>query len=320
MCAILIMLYHYTTRYFDIYFDKSYESDHIGIWWGCFAVSVFFMLSGFLTDYTYNDKVKAGEFIKKRLIRLYPAYIFAIIVTTVFTLIFAADKFIGIVPTFANLTVFQSFLGMKSVDGAYWTLSVELIFYIIFSFLILFGLVKWNDIMCFIWMAIIVIYSILDVCFKIPHIVSVVMNSIVLSNYAHMFIAGISLCRILNLTNREKQILNYMNLCVCLIYHFYKYSIQSGLFVFIFVILMVMSVKTNISCRYFKPVVFVAKISYPLYLIHQNVGYIIIYAFTNIVNSYVLGVLTAISVSIFLAFLIHEYLEKPIVNLIKNKI
>ena len=47
--AILVMLYHYTTRYLDVMYDMGAESSRIGIWWGCWAVSIFFILSGFLT-------------------------------------------------------------------------------------------------------------------------------------------------------------------------------------------------------------------------------------------------------------------------------
>ena len=58
ICAILIVLYHYTTRYLDIVYDCGAEKGHIGVWWGCWAVSAFFILSGLLTTLNIKAVIK----------------------------------------------------------------------------------------------------------------------------------------------------------------------------------------------------------------------------------------------------------------------
>ena len=59
--ALLIVLYHYTTQY-----EKSIghvEMYGVSIPWGCHAVYMFFMLSGFLIVYTYKENFNIVSFI-----------------------------------------------------------------------------------------------------------------------------------------------------------------------------------------------------------------------------------------------------------------
>ena len=311
--ALFIMLYHYTTRYFDIFHNKTFESDHIGLWWGCFAVSVFFMLSGYLTAYTYDDKVKPFEFIKKRVLRLYPSYISAIAVTTLFTLIFNSDAFIGVLPTISNLAIYQSLFGIANVDGAYWTLSVEMTFYIIFAVLILFRLIKRIDIINLLWILFIIFQQVFS--HSIPGIINSASKIIAITDYAHTFIIGVSLCRIIKKASYKSVILDFINLFACIAVQFRQFSAFRGIFLLIFVVLIAFFATKNIFIKFLKPLVFIANISYPLYLVHQNIGYMII----GIFDSYMVGVVVAIVISILIAFLIHHFIETPIVKIIKNK-
>lgn len=61
LACFFIMLYHFTTRFYDSYYNMNYQSLHIGVWWGYHAVAIFFVLSGFLTIYRLNDS-RAGAF------------------------------------------------------------------------------------------------------------------------------------------------------------------------------------------------------------------------------------------------------------------
>ena len=62
--ALLVMLYHYTSRYNDIIYLKAHSSWPINVSWGCYAVIMFFLISGFLTAYNIVNQESPGRFIK----------------------------------------------------------------------------------------------------------------------------------------------------------------------------------------------------------------------------------------------------------------
>lgn len=66
IAAILVMLYHYTTRYNQsIGHVKPYP---VNVPWGFMAVSVFFIISGFLTIMNLRENETALTFAYKRVI------------------------------------------------------------------------------------------------------------------------------------------------------------------------------------------------------------------------------------------------------------
>jgi len=316
--AILVLLYHYTTRYFDSYFGETFESDHVGLWWGCWAVSAFFILSGFLTVYNLKGNMSFWAFLKKRFIRLYPGYFFCVIITTLFTLVFAFEKFIGVFPTVMNFTVIQNLLGIESVDGAYWTLLCEIVFYFVVAFAILIKCEKHLDIISMIWLGIIACFSVVGNLIEIPGAVRSIFGVFVIEKYAHTFIAGISLYYILE-SGRRKWI-SIINLAVCILIHFCRFNIMSGVFVVICISMIIIFVKTEFSFKYDKPLIFLAGISFPLYLLHQNIGYIIMYKAYQLGFHYCVGLVAAIVVSLAIAFLVQNYFANPVGKYLKNKL
>jgi peptidoglycan/LPS O-acetylase OafA/YrhL len=98
---------------------------------GKFAVAVFFMISGFLIPSTLAAPgATLRRYATHRVFRLYPAYWLAIAVLV------AADVLTGhaarLVPaTLAvNLTMLQRFVGVPDAIGAFWTLQIEIVFYV----------------------------------------------------------------------------------------------------------------------------------------------------------------------------------------------
>jgi len=124
--AIAVMLYHYTTR-FDQLFGHV-ESYPIDVNYGSYGVLVFFLLSGYLTFKKAED-IKPVAFLKKRFLRLYPSFWVAMIITATLTYFFLPELSVSIKDFFLNLTMIPMYLGAESVDGAYWTMSCELAFY-----------------------------------------------------------------------------------------------------------------------------------------------------------------------------------------------
>jgi peptidoglycan/LPS O-acetylase OafA/YrhL len=99
---------------------------------GRIGVICFFLISGFVVPYSLGMKAKLGtkrKFIIRRFFRLFPAYWFSILVALVVGYLFQINY--GFNNVLSNLTMLQSFLGQAHMQGIYWTLQVELVFYIL---------------------------------------------------------------------------------------------------------------------------------------------------------------------------------------------
>ncbi len=305
--AVLVMLYHYTTRYFDVMYDMGAEHSHIGVWWGCWAVSVFFIISGFLTVANINDSLTVKKFAVKRVTRLYPAYWTAIILTTVVTYALNSTLKIDLVSTAFNFTMLQGFVGVPCVDGAYWTLRCELWFYVIIG-MTLFIKKKNYTVFATIWLMMIILQDWIFAIIGIDGALNTIAKLVLLSDWASTFIIGMSLYAVYN---NKKDYMAYLNLGLCLAIEFANRSLNRFVFTsFITALIYVLIVK-KIKFKYDKVLNFLAAISFPLYLIHQKIGYIIIQLIEKQLGSQEMGVVLASGVSILIAYLIHKFIEIP---------
>lgn len=132
--AILsVLVFHYTVRWappketVDLYgYDMAFPG------WlevGAFGVHLFFVISGLVITMTVLRSASVWEFAARRFARIYPAFV-AAAATTFVLMQFGPDKFrVGIWDLLANLVIDARILGYTPVDGAYWSLFVEVKFY-----------------------------------------------------------------------------------------------------------------------------------------------------------------------------------------------
>ena len=96
---------------------------------GYWAVKLFFVISGFVIFFTLERCRSVLDFVVLRFSRLYPAYWASLFVATLVGVsIGASDFWLG--GFVANATMAQQFLGFPHLDNVYWSLSVELAFYV----------------------------------------------------------------------------------------------------------------------------------------------------------------------------------------------
>ncbi len=112
---------------------------------GKIGVVVFFCVSGYLIPNSLrSDRSQPiRKFVISRIFRLYPAY-WVSIPFAIVALYHLTGTPLSAVTIVANFTMLQQFVGMKNIQGLYWTLQIEIIFYAICVGLFYLGLIHKN--------------------------------------------------------------------------------------------------------------------------------------------------------------------------------
>lgn len=93
---------------------------------GKIGVGIFFIVSGFLIPVTLDKPSESAirGFVVNRVFRLYPAYWLSIAV-----LLLLIGTELSKLQIVINLTMLQRFVGVPDLNGVFWTLQIELVFY-----------------------------------------------------------------------------------------------------------------------------------------------------------------------------------------------
>ncbi|MEU6808099.1 acyltransferase [Streptomyces sp. NPDC046831] len=122
--------------------------------YGSYGVQLFFIISGFVICLSAWDRTP-GQFVRARFLRLFPAYWFSVVVAVLVWrgLPDGARKAPSVSESLTNLTMFQVPLSARHLVGAYWTLWVELTFYLIFLVVLWKGLDYIRvSVFCWLWL------------------------------------------------------------------------------------------------------------------------------------------------------------------------
>jgi peptidoglycan/LPS O-acetylase OafA/YrhL len=123
--------------------------------YGFLGVPVFFIISGFVIAYSAEGRTLVGFGIA-RFARIYPTFLFCLTLTSVAILFLGGSHFeVTLLQWLANLFIFAPALGQPYVDGAYWSLVIEVIFYLWFALCFAYGLIpKRIDAIIMVWLGI----------------------------------------------------------------------------------------------------------------------------------------------------------------------
>jgi peptidoglycan/LPS O-acetylase OafA/YrhL len=131
IAALAVVLYHFLDRHEE-------TIGHIGeplIWapWGAHGVQLFFVISGFVIFLTLDRTRSSMDFIVSRVARLYPAYWAAMLFTLSVVLLLGLPYYRpqSLWQILINVSMWHSLFGVPHVEGAYWTLYVEVCFYVV---------------------------------------------------------------------------------------------------------------------------------------------------------------------------------------------
>jgi peptidoglycan/LPS O-acetylase OafA/YrhL len=317
IAALMVVLFHYTLRRDDY-------NDILKL--GTTGVDLFFIISGFVIFMSLQNIQNGKQFAVNRFARLYPTYWAA--VTFTFVLMAAVSIYNGrsflagdnIWRYIANLTMFQFYLGQPDLDSPYWTLLLEMLFYIFMLLVYKFRLLKHIN-------AIGLTISITTVVaaqffYHVP-VVKTVIVYVPLLQFMPLFLMGISFYKIY--ISNERNISQYIIPIVCLIcqillfryagrskhfIHHQEYAAMLTLF-FIFFCAFVNGLLGFIVNKY---TLFLGRISYAVYVVHQYVSLKVIFpVFLEKLglNFWITSLFIALPAVILIATAITYFIEVP---------
>ncbi len=309
IATIIVVIYHYTTRYNSLYgHEDFFETFDFTV--GKQGVQLFFMISGFVIFLTLNHVKKPMDFIVSRLSRLYPPYWIAIICT--FSIVYfwgLPGRQVSHLTALKNMIMFHDYLGIPNVDGVYWTLKVELTFYfwMFIAYLsnslrkieiYIMGLVLFN---LFVHLTGVNIYH------QLPHILL----------FKHLPFFGIGIC-LYKIFYNEYSKFTFVTLALCLIVTLILNSANLFVLYLLFTIIFYLGIKGKIGLLSNKIFVFVGLISYSLYLLHQNIGYVIINKGYSLGLNPLISISLAIIIVTVMSYASYRLVETPSTKLIKK--
>jgi peptidoglycan/LPS O-acetylase OafA/YrhL len=314
IAAFCVVLYHYTTRYGEKVGHQ--DAPWFTVPWGHYGVELFFLLSGFVIFMTLKRTARTVDFVVSRASRLYPGYWVGMAVTLA-AIALAGAPFegyaVGASDVVVNATMLQRYVpGAAMVDGAYWTLCVELTFY---------GLIMglfWAGSLTRIRGAILVLLGLEVALHWITRggdlsapLALRALRQVLLGHYGPYFGAGILFYLMRDATDERERFLNVASIGLCLIAVWimrpFADALASTLCFGIFALL-VGGALTALANR---PMLFLGAVSYSLYVVHQNVGFLVIQHATRAGINTNLAIGLAILTALAIATLITYGVERP---------
>jgi len=285
--AVAVMLYHYLEHGPKLH-------PELGAFWapagyGEEGVRLFFVISGFVITMSLRRST-LRDFVVARLIRLFPTYWVCLAVTLVVVTIrgLPGQRLSG-TDIAANLTMLQPFAQITSIDGSYWTLAAELAFYAQCALLWRLGGLDDERLA-------LTLYLWLGVAVAVGEWTPVAWHGVHLAvDNLPWFLLGIAALALYE-GRREVGVLAFP---VVALAAGSLTGIRPAVAAAISFALVVAATQVGIGVLDHPVLVLLGRISYPLYLLHQEVGYVVMAPLVRAGRS--LGVAAAVAVLVALA-------------------
>jgi len=321
VAAMSVLAYHYTAiaHVWHRSAAEVFPSQPFAHGW--LGVHLFFLISGFVICMSGWDR-GVGSFLLSRAVRLYPAYWLSVLVVAAGLTVFPGLPWR---PTtsdvLVNLTMFEDAVGVPEIADVYWSLWAELRFYLLFSLLVWWGLTYRRVVaFCALWLgATAVAKAFLPDGGAVQSAVQIVLTT----DYAPLFTAGIgcylmyrfrptfaswaivaaSFVLALPAVTRRNQLESKAG-----------EIIPNGPVIVLLAVwfLLIVAVALGwLSWVRGRWLVVGGAVTYPLYLLHLDLGGALLYLFQWRVPPPLLVPVVA-GVVILVAWLVHRYVERPL--------
>ena len=324
VAAVSVMAYHYLfSAYAGGLNDLRFPHVDVVARYGYLGVDLFFTISGFVVLLSAWDR-SPRSFVVSRAVRLYPAYWIAVTLTAIVSVGLSQGRFPVSLPQYlANLTMFNSLPNIENVDVVYWTLWAELRFYAMILVLTWIGITARRVTnFCWAWLAATFVFQ----AGLLPRATDLILNT----QFAHYFIAGMALC-LIHRYGATPQTLAIVAISLGnAIYRGIGFADRVGIryhtelhrpvvvVIIVAIFAVMLAVALRLTHRLGRPwFAVLGALTYPLYLVHAHIGFIIFERLGDQVN-HVLLVAATMLLMTGVAAALHYGVERPLAPRLKH--
>lgn len=309
VAVLMVIIFHYTAR-----FDELYGPfEHNITWFKHGGVHLFFIFSGYLIYSSLLSSKNEREFIIKRLLRLYPSYWVCLIISfTIISIFGLPHREVGFVDFIINFTMLQYAIGVDSVDGVYWSLFYQLTFYFFMAASFRFIKSRYQHLFLISWLFLFILNSTVMPDGKINILFSL--------HYSMLFLGGIYFSRLY----KDKSTINILMPFVtffCFIFFVDELlDLTQIAIIGVSYLLIYAYAFQRLNLKFLAPIALLAPISFEWYLLHQNIGYIILNFLYKHVLEHPVMILIPMMVTAGMAWVIYEYVGQPAAKYLTGKL
>ncbi|NWK96853.1 acyltransferase [Sphingobium lactosutens] len=299
--ALCVLIFHYSTRFHELFPQAAHVP--FSFPGGNYRVLLFFTISGFAIFFTLDRIGTVADFVVNRFARLYPAYLVAMLLTlSIEYLAQATQLLIGPVAILANFTMLQGFAFLPEVDGAYWTLTVEIAFYFCMIAIWKFAGVRRLEPVLGAWLFVRWLYWLW------PDMPERIIMLLVL-RYTPFFVIGMLAYRVWRGQRTLRQQAPYAALALLSIATIETWDV--AVMGCVLLVAFVALIHGHLRFLAVRPLIWLGGISYSFYLIHQHVGFVIMLECAKAGYSPWIGFAAAFLVALLLGTAINRLVERP---------
>lgn len=292
--------------------------------YGFLGVQLFFMISGFVILMTASNGSTLSNFLVSRFTRLYPAFWICCTLTFLVVIGFGAPTHTATLSQFfVNLSMLAGFVGIPSIDGAYWSLYVEIRFYALIALLLVFRKIHFIQYFLASWLGLSIFQEVVPIT---------ILRKLFITDFSVYFIGG-AVCYLIYskgatlgryaLVATSFALAQIQARAASLAFDRY-YQVTSSPMVTFLIITLIFGAMMLVAHKQTGFIgrgnyVILGSITYPLYLLHQNIGYILFNLAFDKFNVHILfwGM---IFFMVFLAYFVYRYIESPTSSYLRRRL
>ncbi|WP_088283362.1 acyltransferase [Ideonella sp. A 288] len=308
LAALAVVLYHYTTRFHELFGNGA--EPVVAFPGGHYGVNLFFIISGFVIFMTLQRTTRPMDFVVSRFSRLFPAYWVSIALTFAVThALGLPEKLVSLTTALANVFMLHGLFGVAHVDGVYWTLEVELLFYVG-----MFTLYRLNWLKHIHW-ALAALVTVMWVYFLAARFAGIelswTLSRLLILPYIAWFSLGVAIYLALNPRDAVDRPRSLLLAGYALVTMAFVQSMFVGGLACALAGLVYLAASGRIPVLGQSVLVWLGAISYPLYLLHENIGWSIQLQLLALGLPSVVIVPTTLAFSLALATVVSRFVERP---------